>query len=712
MDIIRERHDLAVCRIRELVKESSLPENYASYVKRTGEFILMMEDIRGKLEDGWYEAHPEQWPAMNRAMYEDILPENYAESFANPAYAVSMLGEDMGKLLCFLNAQIRGLIAYIFEGKREIAVAHAELFVQVVCILMDYLGDRVPKTSESEKSECRAQVRDALYWFESDNTDLLAKERILDHIDPSHNFAVRIAEESNLSDLTYLYRYGEYITENEIETARHLNSLPQEEISRLADTWSQGYRMGFVLAGKPLEKKSTAAFIYHVGFERIVRAAMENLRKTGLRPTAYRYAVSAVSRRSAGRNGFTGAVANPQYDYDHREDFALFLDPKFVEREIEVSRKTYEDNEELAAGMAGPVVMETFGEAPFEPVNKSEAWALRGHQQKLSVKLNSALARLTNRYIIGSERSFTIIAFPLPGIAAVRGTDGLPDGPGAIDADRYARIFNETCRLNVLESAHYHRIQQKLIDALDRGTHVRIRGKGSNHTDLTVQLYRLKDPAKETIFENCGADVNIPVGEVFTTPVLKGTDGVLHVSQVYLEGLNFRELEIRFRDGMITDYDCANFDSEEDNKRYIRENILFHHDTLPMGEFAIGTNTTAYAMGKNYKVAAQLPILIAEKTGPHFAVGDTCYSWEEDEITCNPDGKRIVARDNEISACRREDPEKAYFNCHTDITLPYEELGVIEVCGEDGYREELLKDGRFVLKGTEELNLPLETIRS
>ena len=62
-----------------------------------------------------------------------------------------------------------------------------------------------------------------------------------------------------------------------------------------------------------------------------------------------------------------------------------------------------------------------------------------------------------------------------------------------------------------------------------------------------------------------------------------------------------------------------------------------------MGEFAIGTNTTAYCMARKYDIAAKLPILIAEKTGPHFAVGDTCYSHEEDMVTYNPDGKQIVA---------------------------------------------------------------------
>ncbi|HCG58414.1 MAG TPA: hypothetical protein DEV97_00165, partial [Lachnospiraceae bacterium] len=89
--------------------------------------------------------------------------------------------------------------------------------------------------------------------------------------------------------------------------------------------------------------------------------------------------------------------------------------------------------------------------------------------------------------------------------------------------------------------------------------------------------------------------------------------------------------------------------------------------------------------------------------------GDTCYSWDEDNVTRNPDGKKIVARENDFSRLRKEDPSKAYFNCHTDITIPYEELGLIEVENEDGsWRQAVIRDGRFVLEGTEELNGPLD----
>ena len=115
----------------------------------------------------------------------------------------------------------------------------------------------------------------------------------------------------------------------------------------------------------------------------------------------------------------------------------------------------------------------------------------------------------------------------------------------------------------------------------------------------------------------------------------------------------------------MIDYSCANFETEEENRAYIEDNILHHHPKIPMGEFAIGTNTTAYMAAEKYGIADKLPILIAEKMGPHFAVGDTCYSWAEDTPVFNPDGREIIARDNEISILRKEDIS------HGVLWMPY-----------------------------------------
>ena len=74
----------------------------------------------------------------------------------------------------------------------------------------------------------------------------------------------------------------------------------------------------------------------------------------------------------------------------------------------------------------------------------------------------------------------------------------------------------------------------------------------------------------------------------------------------------------------------------------------------------------------------------------------------------NPDGKEVIARDNEVSLLRDTDRKKAYFNCHTDITIPYDELGSITAVKANGETITIIKNGRFVLPGTEILNKPFE----
>ena len=56
----------------------------------------------------------------------------------------------------------------------------------------------------------------------------------------------------------------------------------------------------------------------------------------------------------------------------------------------------------------------------------------------------------------------------------------------------------------------------------------------------------------------------------------------------------------------------------------------------------------------------------------------------------------------------RAEQSKAYFNCHTDITIPYDELGSIVAVCEDGRRIPIIEQGRFVLSGCEMLNKPFE----
>ena len=674
------RYELAIERIENIKGENTVSEKYRDYFRTLADFALLVDKLKEKIENGeYYKFSIEELECWNTHLYDDVLGEHYKTSYANPAFATEKFGIEYGRLLSFLYTELRGVIPYAFEKKTEYLDILFELFIEVY------------NQFEEENEPEYEHVRQTIYWYASDYCDVFLADRIKEQIDPEDNFAADLIMNSDFNDVRYLYYYGEYVSENEKRTAMHLNELPLETIQKMADVYTEGYRIGFVNTGKNLSKKATVNIRYTLGFERVIRIAIENFRKMGLKPTIYRAGVSVLTKRQHLKIGYYGGIANKQYEYDHKDDQALILDRQFMERKLEVMRTTYEQYKDLARRHAGPACMETFGEEPFTPVSKSEAVKLNDKQKEISLEYDSKSSQIVNSYIPGDERSFTIVAYPVPEIG-----------------DQYEEIFDEIIKINTLDAKVYERVQQTIIDALDQGTSVHILGNNGNHTDLRVQLYKLKDPKKETIFENCVADVNIPVGEVFTSPVLEGTNGVLHVSQVYLNELLYKDLEVTFSNGMVADYSCKNFEHELENKEYFLDNVLYRHPTLPLGEFAIGTNTTAYVAAKKYNIADKMPILIAEKMGPHFAVGDTCYSWAEDIKVYNPNGKEIVARDNSVSIQRKEDVSAAYFHCHTDITIPYEELKSITVECANGKEIEIIRDGIFVLPGTEILNEPLK----
>ena len=682
--MVEERFLLAAERLRELQKEKALSGEYDTYFKQTADFLgdvcRLYEDVcDGKLRS----LDMEELGRVNRRLYEDILPENYGKSYSNPEFSSHCFGSEYGKLMCFLASELRSVFPCALDGRLEELVLRLELFLEVYvsfCTSLKEDGELLPADN----------LQEIFYYYVSDYTRDAFEQKLYDLLDPASDFALRIVE-GDLSNPAYLYYYGEYVTENEIAAWRHLMSLDEETLQKMADTYTEGYRIGFEVGNKDITKKKTVNIRYQLGFEPMVKLAVENFRKMGLMPTICRSACSVLQGKGLHRTGYYGAIPNKQFDFDHKDDQALVLDKKLVQVRMEAWKEGYEKYKEQAAYFGGPAVIEVFGEAPADLKEKPEAIHLSESQQKLSVSYQSASGELQNEYIRGEERSFTIIAFPTPEI-----------GP------EFPEIFDEVIKINTLDYKLYQRMQQIIADTLDQGKYVLIKGMRGNRTDLKVMLHELLEPQKQTNFENCVADVNIPVGEVFTSPQLTGTEGVLHVSRVFLNELEYRDLSLTFQDGFVTDYDCSNFESREENRKYIRDNVLFHHERLPLGEFAIGTNTTAFVAARKFGIEDKLPILIAEKTGPHFAVGDTCYSHAEDVAVYNPDGKEIIARDNECSIKRKKKDPGAYFNCHTDITIPYDELGQVSVVTGDGQVVPIILEGRFVLKGCEELNLPLD----
>ena len=672
---MRERYTLAKERIAAFANEG-MRQPFRDYFVLLADFIALLTSVVDDVFSGaLYQKTLEELREENRLLYADLMPEHYEQSYGNPAFAVKVLGEEYGQILSVLYAEIHSLTACAFEGRLSGITPVFELFIEIY------------NCFEMEGESTAGEIKEALYYYLHDYQEEFRRARVREKQDPTWTFARDIIMEADLTDLRYLYYFGEYISDNELKLAKFLNAQPEETLHKMASSYTDGYVRGFEVMGADFSSKSIVNIRYVLGFEKMIREAIKNFEGMGKKVTIHRAAANLAARGYGRKDGYFATSVNRQYEYDHRNDIALCYDKKIQKASLEAARAVFSYYRTEYAAFAGPAVLEVFGESDFSPKNKKESVQRDAKTTKSMLEESRKLGILAMDYLKSEETSYTIIAFPLPSIG-----------------EKFEEIFNETIHLNTLNNDFYKKMQQSLIDVLDTGDFVLVRGGNGNRTEMRVRLHPLIHPERETNFENCTADVNIPVGEVFTSPVLEGTSGVLYVSQVFLNGLEYRDLEFTFLDGLVVDYRCTNFAGEQENRDYIFENILHGHKTLPIGEFAIGTNRIAYEMARKYGIQAKLPILIAEKTGPHFALGDTCYKGSEDHAVFNPNGKEIIARDNEISLLRKTDLAKAYMNCHTDITIPYNELAEISVIRADGTKIPVLENGKFVVVGAEGLN--------
>ena len=158
-ELLLERLELALDRIREIPgedwQEESL-QHWKEYFTAVAKFLLLIEDTRQFLEQGKQNtATLEELKQRNHALYEDILPENYENSFANPAVAVKCLGEEFGALAAFLYTEMRSLIGFTYEGRLDELVIRMELFSEVYAAF-------VYEEQENHRLPSYASIRD---WY-------------------------------------------------------------------------------------------------------------------------------------------------------------------------------------------------------------------------------------------------------------------------------------------------------------------------------------------------------------------------------------------------------------------------------------------------------------------------------------------------------------------------------------------------------------------
>lgn len=602
-----------------------------------------------------------------KEFYHELHSENYEHSWANTAFAREMLPEKLSSLLSaiyyeafqlphlFRTGRMQeyenflGLVNDLISKRKELGLNadSPQVFEVFLEIYRKYKIETLPYSTESDILKIFG-VEDAPY------------EKVF-------------AGKKPISE-TFLYNYGLEVDSLDLE---YFNYVVAQEaaLGEQADIFVKSFKEGLVRNATKCGTRNTIRIEYTMGQEPFLMATKQKLEKEG-----YVGYVTFINR----------IPENRQAAFDHKFDDALLFDESYKNLLIEHIAAAMEKHKEKLYSYLGIMFVESFGEAPYSFVSKETNLKMSPAQNELKQALASERMNLREKYLPSEETSFCIIGLPTSHAGAK-----LPE------------IFEATCRINAMANEDYEPVQQLVVDAADQGEYIIIKGCGLNETDMRIALPKIIDPSKQSNFVNCVAEVNIPIGEIFTSPQLSGTNGLLHLPDIYLDGFQYFNLRLTFTDGMISDFSCTNFDSAEENRAFVMENLLYPYESLPIGEFAIGTNTLAYVLSQKLDITRILPVLIVEKMGPHFAIGDTCFSHVEDVPFFNfLDGKEVIARDNEFCQKRKTDSKAGYTSVHTDITIPYDEIGLIAAVKSDGEMVKIIENGRFVLEGTDLLNKP------
>lgn len=605
----------------------------------------------------------------NNILFGDTRGHMYENSFLNPDYVKAVLPDNPADVISALMAVFQSARKHAILGNRKMVSGKTDLLIALSKELEKEIINR-----ETVIHKWRANWQDNVI----EQTDSDVKSKVVKGKD---NVFEQILLSANSCDFSWIYDYGCFIDNKELKLAEFLFAYPKDKVRDMAERIVDAFLHGFISQSRDRRGRHRVLFSYQIGQEALAKQVFYALRARGLDAVI-------MEPRSL--------VSGGQYDLDHGFDDIIITScneqTDWVATIESAFRKATEKYESGLLDTCGMIGITQFGMHTSTLERAENAFSPTGEQTMLMKKASSIKRSIEAEYLAPSDLSFCKVTFP-----------------NMLFEEEFSDVFNDVFALNLVDSEPYEKIQQTIIDALDKCEKVCVLGCGDNKTDISIGMFEMNDSERETIFLNCGGDLNIPHGEVFTTPALKGTKGIWHVPDIYLGGRYYKDLILVFDEGKIIDYSCQNFKDRQKNREYIERELLFPYESLPIGEFAIGSNTKAYQIAIKHNLFSRLPILLAEKMGPHIAIGDPCFARSEDAPIYNLyDKKEMVARYNETT--RRKNADDVYTNKHIDITLPYDQIRLLAGYTRDGQEIEIIRNGRFVLEGTEPLNKPLDEL--
>jgi hypothetical protein len=346
---ILARYKQSVNQIKEIINNTNNPESfgdkesYMRFINYCANQIISLCDYESVVDNDYFKSKSfEELLEENNKRYTEVLPENYASSYTNPSYCVELFGDQFGQLISFFYTLYRSYIVFAFKHEVYKMEEYNSLFIDVYNYLRDKEIDYEELKNLMTSIQQKEKSREVSYRFKSE-------------FDKEFRYYIDIIEYSDLNDLRYLLRTGQYISENEIKITKFLIDYPEEKLNQIAKEIVKAYFKGFKRDFKDVSKKSTIGLVYTVGFEKLYRAVIKEFRAQGLEST-----IRVVE----------SSKFNKQYQFDHKFDSALYISKEYNEIFTESYKKGLEKNKEVLSAYSGILALEKFGEKPFSPENK------------------------------------------------------------------------------------------------------------------------------------------------------------------------------------------------------------------------------------------------------------------------------------------------------------------------------------------------------
>jgi len=198
-----------------------------------------------------------------------------------------------------------------------------------------------------------------------------------------------------------------------------------------------------------------------------------------------------------------------------------------------------------------------------------------------------------------AKGDFRWVAVPFPGNADAQ--------EGSMSLSDYERFVFSSCLVDrddpIAEWKTVSKMQQRMVDRLDRVRELRFVGLD---TDLKMSVAGRK-------WINCDGQINLPDGEVFTTPVEDSVNGTIRFTYpgIYM-GREIEDIRLTFKGGKVVKASAAK------GEELLKTLLKADKGSTSLGEVAIGTNPGITRFTKN--------MLFDEKMGGtvHMALG-ACY---------------------------------------------------------------------------------------